>query len=254
MISLAISAGAEVMSIYASDFAERIKSDLSPVTEADEAAERIILAGLARADPATPVISEEAYSAGKREPAGDRFYLVDPLDGTREFLSRNGEFTVNIALVEKAQPMAGVVFAPALSLLYAAQVGLGGWRAQVTDGAAENWTPIACRVTPPEGPTVIASRSHRDPETERFLKKIKPKHLISAGSSLKFCRIAEGLADLYPRFGRTMEWDTAAGHAILLAAGGKVVMEDGTPLRYGKQERGFDNPAFIASGREFAIR
>lgn len=236
------------MSVYASDFAVRAKSDLSPVTEADEAAERIILAGLAEADPKTPVISEEAYSAGKREPAGERFYLVDPLDGTREFLSRNGEFTVNIGLIEKGEPVAGVVFAPALSFIYAALVGHGVWKAQTLEGTAENWTRIVSRVIPSEGPTVIASRSHRDPETEKFLKKIKPKHLISAGSSLKFCRIAEGSADIYPRFGRTMEWDTAAGHAVLLAAGGKVLMEDGNPLGYGKVERGFDNPAFIASG------
>lgn len=249
MISLAISAGAEVMSVYASDFAVRAKSDLSPVTEADEAAERIILAGLAKADPATPIVSEEAYSAGRREPVGDRFYLVDPLDGTREFLSRNGEFTVNIGVIEKGEPAAGVVFAPALSCIYAGLVGSGVWKAQVLDGTPENWTAIISRVTPPEGPTVIASRSHLDSETQKFLKKIKPKQLISAGSSLKFCRIAEGSADLYPRFGRTMEWDTAAGHAILLASGGKVLMENGNPLRYGKVERGLDNPAFIASGR-----
>lgn len=248
MISLALSAGSEILGIYGSAFAVRTKSDLTPVTEADEAAEKVILGGLAISDKDTPVISEEAFAAGARACAAERFYLVDPLDGTREFLSRNGEFTVNIGLIENRAPKAGVVYAPALGRIFCGMVGENSWQAGVHDGELEDWHAANVRHCPADGPTVVASRSHRDPETEKFLKKIKPKQLISAGSSLKFCKLAAGEADLYPRFGRTMEWDTAAGHAVLVAAGGKVLMENGEPLNYGKAERGFDNPAFIASG------
>jgi 3'(2'), 5'-bisphosphate nucleotidase len=251
LASLALAAGREIMDVYGRDIAVSIKEDLSPVTEADELAEKVILAGLARLAPGTPVIAEEAVAAGKCPPAASRFYLVDPLDGTKEFISRNGEFTVNIALVENRTPVLGVVFAPALQRVYAGEAGQGAFEAvaEPDQEATLNWHPIAVRVRPADGLTVVASRSHRDKETEAFLKTQPVKELISAGSSLKFCLLACGKADLYPRFGRTMEWDIAAGHAVLVAAGGRVETADGRPMSYGKTGRGYDNPAFIAWGR-----
>jgi len=236
LINLAEAAGGAIMAIYATDFTAKSKSDLTPVTEADEAAERIILDGLAKLG--VPVISEEAAAKGRIPAVADHFFLVDPLDGTKEFISRNGEFTVNIAEIKQGVPVAGVVFAPARKRLFWGEQGRG---------AAEDDTPIHVRSPPPDGLTVAASRSHRDAATNEYLSKIKVKSLCSAGSSLKFCLIAAGEADLYPRFGRTMEWDTAAGHAILLAAGGKVLTTEGNPLSYGKREQGYANPPFIAS-------
>jgi 3'(2'),5'-bisphosphate nucleotidase len=240
LIDLAEVAGRAIMAIYATDFTTKTKSDLSPVTAADEAAEKIILAGLAKLHPTIPVISEEAAALGRIPAVAEHFFLVDPLDGTKEFISRNGEFTVNIAEIKQGVPVSGVVYAPAQSRIFWGELG---------KGAAQGlpWTPIQVRKASAEGITVIASRSHRDAATDEYLSKIKVKSLCSAGSSLKFCLIAAGEADLYPRFGRTMEWDTAAGHAVLLAAGGKVLTTDGIPLSYGKCDRGFDNPAFIAS-------
>jgi 3'(2'), 5'-bisphosphate nucleotidase len=247
LVELALTAGREIMSVYATDFSAKAKGDLTPVTEADEAAERIILEGLATIDPATPVISEEAASAGRIPEVSDRFFLVDPLDGTKEFISRNGEFTVNIALVKAGVPAAGVVFAPALSRLFWGETGVGAAQGTLLPSETFEWKPIGVRALPAGGATVVASRSHRDAATEDYLKTIPVKSLCSAGSSLKFCLIAAGEADLYPRFGRTMEWDTAAGQAVLLAAGGKVLTAEGVPLLYGKRERGYDNPGFIAS-------
>ncbi|MGH9875701.1 MAG: 3'(2'),5'-bisphosphate nucleotidase CysQ [Pyrinomonadaceae bacterium] len=242
LIALARAAGSAIMAIYATDFTSKTKNDLSPVTEADEAAERIILAGLAKLHPAIPVISEEAATAGRIPLVADHFFLVDPLDGTKEFISRNGEFTVNIAEIKQGVPVAGVVYAPALSHLF---WGENNTAAQ-SSGAGE-WKPLRVRPLPTDGATVVASRSHRDAATDEYLSKIKVKSLCSAGSSLKFCLVAAGEADLYPRFGRTMEWDTAAGHAVLLAAGGKVLTTDGNPLVYGKRQGGYANPGFIAS-------
>ncbi|MFT3987687.1 3'(2'),5'-bisphosphate nucleotidase CysQ [Aestuariivirga sp.] len=247
LIRLSISAGREIMAIYAGDFSAKAKSDLTPVTEADEAAEKVILAGLAKMDPATPVISEEAASAGRIPEVAERFFLVDPLDGTKEFISRNGEFTVNIARVENGVPVAGVVFAPALGRLFWGECGTGAAEGRVDNDQPGKWQAMHVRPCPSDGATVVASRSHRDAATDDFLKKVQVKSLCSAGSSLKFCLIAAGEADLYPRFGRTMEWDTAAGHAVLLAAGGKVLTTEGDPLAYGKRARGYDNPGFIAS-------
>jgi len=238
LIDLARAAGRAIMAIYATDFTAKSKSDLTPVTEADEAAERIILDGLARLYPEIPVISEEAAAAGRIPAVADHFFLVDPLDGTKEFISRNGEFTVNIAEIKQGVPVAGVVFAPARQRIFWGELG---------KGAAEGTAPIQVRKPSSDGATVVASRSHRDAATDEYLSKIKVKSLCSAGSSLKFCLIAAGEADLYPRFGRTMEWDTAAGHAVLLAAGGKVLTTDGNPLSYGKRDQGYANPAFIAS-------
>ncbi len=247
LIDLAVLAGAEIMAIYATDFSAKAKGDLTPVTEADEAAERIILAGLAKIDPTTPVISEEAASAGRIPETSGNFFLVDPLDGTKEFISRNGEFTVNIARVEHGVPVAGVVYAPALKRVFWGEHGRGAAQGVIAGDTATGWTPLEVRALPEDGATVVASRSHRDQATDDYLKSVKVKSLCSAGSSLKFCLVAAAEADLYPRFGRTMEWDTAAGHAVLLAAGGKVMTVDGPVLTYGKRARGYDNPGFIAS-------
>lgn len=251
---IALRAGEAILAIYAQgeDIDVRIKSDDSPVTEADQAAETLILRSLAKLNPDIPIISEEASAAG-RLPAlkGPRFWLVDPLDGTKEFLSRNGEFTVNIALIEGGTPVAGVVHAPAIETTWtgtkAADVPAGGAAHVSQAGGPEQ--PISARKIPSAGATVIASRRHGSGTAlDEFLADFVVNDMISAGSSLKFCRVASGQADLYPRFGRTMEWDTAAGHAVLRAAGGSVRNLDGTPLIYGKA--GFENPHFIARGRE----
>ena len=251
---IALKAGEAILAIYAEgDSIEvRAKADASPVTEADQAAESVILASLAELTPEIPVVAEEAMAAG-HEPSltGPRFWLVDPLDGTKEFLSRNGEFTVNIALIEDDTPILGVVHAPVLSTTWTGALAAGsqtGGRATIAEGDQEPRS-IGARQIPTEGATVIASRRHGSgTDLDRFLADFTVSGMISAGSSLKFCHVASGQADLYPRFGRTMEWDTAAGHAVLRAAGGSVRTTDGAPLRYGKP--GFENPHFIARGRE----
>jgi 3'(2'), 5'-bisphosphate nucleotidase len=251
LIELAHQAGRAVMAVYREEFTHRMKEDSTPVTDADLAAEAVILAGLRRIAPDIPVISEEAAAGGAESKSGDKFFLVDPLDGTREFLSRNGEFTVNIALIEHGEPVAGVVYAPALDRMFWGERGRGAAEGPLPpdgDLLAADWRPIHVRRRPQAGLKVVASRSHRDARTESWLSAIDVGELVSAGSSLKFCLLAAGEADLYPRFGRTMEWDTAAGHAVLAAAGGHVATEDGAPLTYGKRARGFDNPGFIASG------
>ena len=251
LVNLAQEAGREVIRIYNTNPESRQKSDDSPVTDADIAAEKIILAGLARLDPDTPVIAEEATAGGAVPVASARFYLVDPLDGTREFVSRNGEFTINIALIEDGLPTAGVVYAPAIGRVFCGAVGNGSFAAQLdpqTEVGDCNWRSIATRQIPADGAKVVASRSHRDDRTNAWIEKRTVSQIVSAGSSLKFCLVAAAEADLYPRFGRTMEWDTAAGHAVLAAAGGNVVCQDGVPLTYGKEHRGFDNPGFIAYG------
>jgi 3'(2'), 5'-bisphosphate nucleotidase len=225
----------------------RRKEDETPVTEADEAAETLILGALNTLTPHIPVVSEEAAAAGEIPDVSEGlFWLVDPLDGTREFLSQNGEFTVNIALIQHGEPIAGVVHAPALGMTWA---GAGRGSATVSE-ADQPAVPIEVRAMPEEGAVVVASRRHGDPtELDAFLADYRVAEQVSAGSSLKFCLVASGKADLYPRFGRTMEWDTAAGHAVLLAAGGSVVeAESGEPLEYGKP--GFENPFFIARGKD----
>jgi len=239
----ALEAGAAIMRIYAGDFRVDAKADASPVTEADAAAERIILRHLARLTPGVPVVAEEEASAGRVPEVGDGpFWLVDPLDGTREFIGRNGEFTVNIALIRERRPAMGVVTAPAKGLVFLAS-GPGQATREETGGPAH---PIRVRVPDPDGQVVMVSRSHRSPETDAWLAGIKMKRQADAGSSLKFCLLAAGEADLYPRLGRTMEWDTAAGQAVLECAGGSVTTLDGRPLRYGKP--GFENPHFVARG------
>lgn len=236
-------AGKVIMDIYATDFDVTKKGDESPVTQADQKAEAVILAGLAKIAPGIPVVAEEAVSAGQIPDVSDRFFLVDPLDGTKEFISRNGEFTVNIALVEHGKPVMGLVYAPAIERLFTGAVGAGAWL-EDTQGKRE----IRCRAVPAEGLTVVASRSHGDETAlDAFLNGRKVASRTNAGSSLKLCLVAAGEADLYPRLGRTMEWDIAAGDAVLRAAGGRVtVVADGSDLKYGKP--GFDNPHFAASG------
>ncbi|WP_374568464.1 3'(2'),5'-bisphosphate nucleotidase CysQ [Ideonella sp.] len=236
-------AGQVIMDIYATDFDVTKKGDESPVTQADQKAETVILAGLAKIAPGIPVVAEEAVAAGNIPDVSDRFFLVDPLDGTKEFISRNGEFTVNIALVEHGKPVLGLVYAPAIGRMFTGAVGVGAW-VEDKDGKRA----IRCRAVPAEGLTVVASRSHGDETAlDAFLGGRKVASRTNAGSSLKLCLVAAGEADLYPRLGRTMEWDIAAGDAVLRAAGGRVtVVADGADLRYGKP--GFDNPHFAASG------
>jgi 3'(2'), 5'-bisphosphate nucleotidase len=242
--TIAHEAGQVILRFYNAGTEVSTKADGSPVTQADRAAEAVILPALQHLAPGIPAIAEEAYADGRRpDISGGRFWLVDPLDGTKEFISRSGEFTVNIALIENGRPVLGVIYAPASGDLYAAS----------GSGTAVHWVegrhdyPIAVRPRPADGLTVVASRSHRNAaDTDRFLTRYPVKETISCGSSLKFCALASGRADLYPRFGPTCEWDTAAGHAILLAAGGRVEQPDGTPLIYGKDD--VLNPSFVAYG------
>ncbi len=242
LAAIARRAGDEIMAVYATDFDVRGKADASPVTEADERAEALIVPALLALAPDVPVVAEEAVAAGRVPEVGRRFWLVDPLDGTKEFISRNGEFTVNIALVEDGAPRLGVVLAPALGRLFAGVVGQGAW---VEEGGRRR--AIAVRRPPAEGLTVVASRSHGDAAVlEAFLAGRRVARQVSAGSSLKLCLVAAGEADCYPRLGRTMEWDIAAGHAVLAAAGGSVHDLEDLPLRYGKP--GFENPHFVARG------
>lgn len=247
---LAHDAGAAIMRIYGRDAHARVKSDQSPVCDADEAAEVVILRGLAERLPQIPVVSEEAVAAGKPIETSSLFILVDPLDGTREFLARNGEFTINLALVADGVPIAGVVYAPALERIW--KSGTRSWTARLAAGASkpaqDQWQAIHTRQAPKDGLVALASRSHADPQTDAYLAHLPIRESRTAGSSLKFCFIAEGDADVYPRFGPTMEWDTAAGDAVLRTAGGLVETPTGAPFRYGKFADRLKNGAFIAWG------
>ena len=238
-------ASAEILAIYRRGFTVRTKADASPVTEADEAAERILMPRLSALLPGVPVISEEAQGGpDAHQHGGARFWLVDPLDGTKEFVARRDEFTVNVGLIENGRPVLGVVAAPALGLLFAA-AGPNTAQGGFVGGPLR---PISVRAAPAEGLVVLTSRSHESSQrVSDYLAPLKVADRQLIGSSLKFCRIAEGTADLYPRFGNTSEWDTAAGHAVLEAAGGSVMTFDGAPLRYGKEK--FLNPGFVAKGR-----
>lgn len=243
---ISIQAGAVILDIYRSDFEIREKSDASPVTEADEAAERLIIPALRQLAPGIPVIAEEAAAAGKLDTlVGDYFWLVDPLDGTKEFVARRDEFTVNIALIERGRPIMGVVHAPALGRTYYG-ADPGSAMAEI-DGKAPH--SIRVRSIPRDGATVVSSRSHGNEEKLNELTgKIKIAGHRTAGSSLKFCLVATGEADIYPRYGPTCEWDTAAGHAVLNAAGGSVKLLDGGDFLYGKSDIKYLNPQFIARG------
>src|SRR5689334_19946430 len=254
MIAAAIEAGRAAYAIYRGDFEVHTKSDESPVTAADHAAEQVILAHLAKGAAGIPVVAEEQVAAGNIPASAATYFLVDPVDGTKEFIQKRGDFTVNIALVKDGVPQLGVVYAPAKSRLFAGDAVKG--EAFRTEQSPEDTkqaarTPIRTRAPAAAGLTIVASRSHRSPETDDWLAKVKVAEIVSVGSSLKFCLVAAGEADLYPRLGPTMEWDTAAGHAVLSAAGGEVVHLDGAPFRYGKP--GFRNPYFIATGRRESL-
>jgi 3'(2'), 5'-bisphosphate nucleotidase len=246
----ALLAGPPILDIYRAGPQARYKADASPVTEADEKAEAVILSELNAACPAIPIVAEESAAAGHiPDIEGKTFILVDPLDGTKEFVAGHDDFTVNIALIDNGVPVAGVVYAPALGVAY-----LGG-----PNGAEKLWIDSQFKVgrrAPMRARTLVspdialASRSHRSAETDDFLDRCGASQIRTVGSSLKFCLIAEGVADIYPRFGRTMEWDTAAGDAVLRAAGGMTFDLNGNPLRYGKTGRpdcaDFANPDFVA--------
>jgi 3'(2'), 5'-bisphosphate nucleotidase len=246
--ALAREAGRAILEVYASSFSVQEKEDRSPLTEADLRSEKLILAGLKRISPEIPVLSEEAAQAPYSTRRNwSRLWVVDPLDGTKEFVQRRGDFTVNVALIENGVPTRGVVYAPAK------------WRLFFTDAAGHSQeetgafdrdavgklTPLTVGKPDPDALVVVASKSHRDQATDDYIARYSVKDFRSAGSSMKFCLVAAGEADLYPRLGRTMEWDTAAGQAVLLGAGGKVVrFDDHTALVYGK--KGYENPFFIA--------
>ncbi len=241
--SLALKAGEAILAVRAEGFDVQRKEDRSPVTVADHAAEAIIVTGLREAVPDIPVIAEEEVSAGRITEVGNTFWLVDPLDGTREFAAGNDEFAVNIGLVRDGCAVLGVVGIPAFGELFGGIVGRRAWKR-----SASGETAVSARLPPEEGLTVLASRYHgSSTRLDAFLEGKRVARLINFGSSVKFCRLAEGIADLYPRFGRTMEWDTCAPQAVLEAAGGTVRTFDGDPLRYAKP--GWENPHFVCTGR-----
>ena len=251
---LALDAGARIMEIYESDdFDVRTKSDTSPVTEADEAADALISAGLRAAFPDVALVTEE--QADSHDQTVSTFLIVDPLDGTKEFINRRGDFTVNIALVEDGVPTRGVVYAPAKGrMFYTLATGASVEEIGPFDREAPGQTSALKVAESDNGALmVVASKSHRDQATDDYIGKYQVRDMTSAGSSLKFCLVATGEADLYPRLGRTMEWDTAAGHAVLSGAGGRVVrFDDHSALAYGKP--GFANPFFIAHAPAVALK
>jgi 3'(2'), 5'-bisphosphate nucleotidase len=253
LLPLAREAATAIMAIYATPFVARAKDDRSPVTDADEAAETIILAGLKRLTPDIPVVAEELATRGEAPEVGPNvsggsFWLVDPLDGTREFIERNGEFTVNIALIEQGRPVLGIVLAPAQEIAW---LGMPGGALRFDPLSGPDGKPIAARPVPKVAPMVLVSRNHREPAVDTWLQQQMAPETRTVGSSLKFCQIAEGNGDLYPRFASISEWDTAAGQAVLEAAGGAVVIwngdTEGAALQYGKPK--FRNPGFLARGK-----
>lgn len=251
LIQLSIRAGEEILKIYAEPFEVENKADGSPVTVADAAAEKIILKGLAERFPDVPVVAEEAVEAGQLPRVGSSYFLVDPLDGTKEFLKKNGEFTVNIALVEEGAPVFGVVAAPALGEIYWVGASASAFKGRIENGAVTDIEAIAVRPAPETGLSVLASRSHMSAETAELIGRLNVAETLSVGSSLKLCWVAAGKADLYPRLAPTMQWDIAAGDAVVRAAGGSVVFaETGEDFVYrvadnaGKDD--LRNPHFIA--------
>ena len=243
VVDISQQAGQAVMAVYGREFAVAEKADASPLTEADLAAHTLIMTRLSSLLPALPILSEESADEAGAHRAWPRYWLVDPLDGTKEFIKRNGEFTVNIALIEAGRPVLGVVHAPALGLTYLACEGIGAFR-QSESGA---WSPISVREHVPGTPwRVVASRSHAGPEIEAFVARLGECELVSMGSSLKLCLVAEGRADVYPRLGPTSLWDTAAAQCVVEQAGGKVHGLDGHPLTYGAAAS-ILNPHFIVA-------
>ncbi len=262
ILNVANKAGETIKEVYDSDFSIEHKEDRSPLTLADTKSNEIIMDGLKRLYPRIPVLSEE----GRDIPYTERkewkhFWLVDPLDGTKEFINRNGEFTVNIALIHNGRPVLGVILIPVINVFYFSKNGTESYRlsdnnTNLGDADDKRILEISERLplagTPPRPFTVVASRSHMSGETEEFISRLRKKHgkidIVSSGSSIKLCMVAEGIADLYPRFGPTMEWDTAAGHAIVKGAGGEVTdTETGEPLTYNKED--LLNPWFIVKGK-----
>lgn len=243
LIPVARRAGAIVMHHYHKGVTVEVKSDSSPVTAADREAEAMILVELAQLAPDIPVISEEAAAEGKLPEAGEQFFLVDALDGTKEFIRGGRDFTVNIALIENQVPVLGVIFTPIPDRMFYS------WAPGMAFQSTKSAAALPLQVRPrPQSPVIIASRSHRDAATQDYIEGFGSPELISAGSSLKFCLVAAGEADIYPRFAPTCEWDTGAGHAILLHAGGQMRRLDGDDFLYGKQQRAFLNPGFLAWG------
>lgn len=239
--AIARDAGKCIMEVYRSDITVERKADDSPVTQADLAAHHCIVDTLSKLTPDLPIISEES-ERHVNVAEGQSFWLVDPLDGTKSFIRKEGEFTVNIALIEQQRPVLGVVYLPVQEVMYAGQVGEGAVREDASGSQA-----IAARIPGEDGLDVIVSRAHLSPRTDAFLKDYTVRSRIKSSSSLKFCVLAEGKADMYPRLGTTMEWDTAAGHAVLGAAGGRVETPDKAPFLYNKP--GFENGYFVAWGR-----
>ena len=245
---IAVRAGEVIMKVREGACRPDYKADGSPVTAADLAADEVIRGCLARNLPELPVVTEETC-AGAAPVTADRFVLVDPLDGTKEFIQGRSEFTVNIALIEHGTPVAGAVYAPALHQLYVGGTNAYKLDTRTTGGGELSYSkmhPITVRQAPPQGCRAVVSRSHLDPATRQWVERHGITDLAPSGSSLKFCAIAEGVADVYPRLAPTMEWDTAAGHAVLLAAGGTVTDLNGCPMRYGKPD--YRNGDFIAWG------
>jgi 3'(2'), 5'-bisphosphate nucleotidase len=256
LLAAVLKAGNAILHHRRVGVAVETKSDASPLTAADREAEAIVMEALARVEPGIPVVAEEAASAGTLPQIGAAFFLVDPLDGTREFVAGNPDFTVNIALVIDRVPQFGLIYAPALGRLFATTASTRAVEAALPPGvpathlAELRWEEIRTREPDPRRLTAVASRSHRTPALEHFLGKLPISEHKSIGSSLKFCLVARGEADVYPRLGPTSEWDTAAGHAIVTAAGGAVTMLDGTPLTYGRAGASYRNPDFVAWGRQ----
>ena len=252
LLPVAIRAGLAILAVRRAGAHVEWKSNSSPVTEADRAAEAVIAAALAEIVPNIPVIAEEAAYEGRVPETGAEFFLVDPLDGTKEFVKGGNDFTVNIGLIRNGAPALGVILLPETGKLFWGVVGAGAWRALVVDGAVTERQPVRVRAAPNGGIAVVASRSHRTPATDAYIGRYDVEKLVSAGSSMKFCVVASGKADLYPRMGTTMQWDTAAGDAILRAAGGTVVTIDGKPFTYGPKggagAEAYKNPWFIAAG------
>ena len=242
VIKIADQASEKVLHIYQSDFKVNYKEDKTPITAADLAANDIIVKGLRQLSRDIPILSEEgAQTPWEERQHWRRFWLIDPIDGTKDFTQRTGEFTVNIALIEDGEPVMGVVTAPALKEAYWGIKGEGAYKRDRTGRTR----PIRM-AEPRDSLRVVASKNHLNEDTRAFIAKLGPHETVQAGSSLKFCRLAEGHADIYPRMSPTCEWDTAAAHAVLLAAGGKVQTPEGKPLKYGKEN--LENPFFIAAG------
>jgi 3'(2'), 5'-bisphosphate nucleotidase len=247
LAEIALAAGPAVMEEYARAGEAREKADGSPVTAADERAEAIIVARLKALAPEIAVVAEEAAAAGADLVAPPRFFLVDPLDGTREFIAGRSEYTINIGLICEGAPILGVIAAPALGLIWRGIVGRGAERLEFSERETSPPKAIrAARSRPEQELRVMVSRSHLDAQTQAYLDGLRDAQSVPCGSSVKFCRLAEGAADLYPRFAPTRDWDVAAGHAILAAAGGGVVTPDGAALTYGSAPLRI--PAFLAAG------